>query len=174
MKDNIRWVKTHCGRMDHGGCALLLEVKDHRIIEVKGDPNGYLNKGYICPKGLASPERLNHPSRLKHPLKRRGKRGAGKWDQITWAQALSIITENLQRIKKEYGARAVVFCEGMPKGLDPWVLIRLANIFGSPNVIAAQFEWRKSNYNMLTSAEILGKEFGTPNLKGIGCSIRRK
>jgi anaerobic selenocysteine-containing dehydrogenase len=38
----------------------------------------------------------------------------------------------------------------------------------------SQFDWKTSNFNMLTSMETLGKEFGTPNLKGIGCSIRRK
>jgi anaerobic selenocysteine-containing dehydrogenase len=40
--------------------------------------------------------------------------------------------------------------------------------------IAAQYEWQKSNYNMLTSTQNLGREFGTPGLKGIGCRIRRK
>ena len=38
----------------------------------------------------------------------------------------------------------------------------------------SQYGWKKSNFNMLTSMETLGKEFGTPNLKGIGCRIRRK
>jgi anaerobic selenocysteine-containing dehydrogenase len=34
-----------------------------------------------------------------------------------------------------------------------------------------QFDWQKSNYNMLTSSEIVGQEFGTPNLKGVPCRI---
>ncbi len=38
----------------------------------------------------------------------------------------------------------------------------------------SQYDWKTSNFNMLTSAEPLGEEFGTPNLKGIGCRIRRK
>ena len=38
----------------------------------------------------------------------------------------------------------------------------------------SQFEWQRSNFNMLTSTDKLGKEFGTPNLKGIGCRIRRR
>ena len=138
MKNNVVWVKTHCARMDHGGCALRVGVKDNRIVEVKADPEGYLNKGYICTKGLASPERLSHPDRLRHPLKRRGQRGAGKWDRISWSQALTIINQNLRRIKNDYGARAVAFCQGMPKGLEHFVLIRLANIFGSPNLVAVQ------------------------------------
>ena len=36
--------------MDHGGCALLVGVKNNRIVKIKGDPDGFLNKGYICPK----------------------------------------------------------------------------------------------------------------------------
>ena len=40
--------------------------------------------------------------------------------------------------------------------------------------ISRQFDWQTANYNMLTTTENLGKEFGTPNLKGIPCRIRRK
>jgi anaerobic selenocysteine-containing dehydrogenase len=138
MSDNIRWVKTHCARMDHGGCALLVGVKDNQIVKVKGDPDGFLNRGYICPKGIASPDRLNHPDRLKHPLKRIGTRGEGKWEKITWEEALAYTADNLNRIKDEYGAKSVAFGVGMPKGLEHFVLIRLANLFGSPNVIASQ------------------------------------
>ena len=138
MEDKIRWVKTHCGRMDHGGCALLAGVKDNEIVKVKGDPDGFLNKGYVCPKGLASPDRLSHPDRLKHPLKRVGKQGEGKWERISWPNAIEEISENLNRIKTKYGAKGVAFCQGMPKGLELFVLIRLANIFGSPNAVGIQ------------------------------------
>ena len=138
MTDNIRWVKTHCARMDHGGCALLVGVENNQIVKVKGDPDGFLNRGYICPKGIASPDRLNHPDRLKHPLKRIGARGEGKWEEITWEEALTYTADNLNRIKDEYGAKSVAFGVGMPKGLEHFVLIRLANLFGSPNVIASQ------------------------------------
>ena len=138
MTQDIRWIKTHCGKMDHGGCGLLVGVKDNRIVKVKGDPDGFLNKGYICPKGIASPERLNHPDRLRYPLKRAGKRGEGKWDRISWDEALKEIAENLNNIKEKYGARAVAFGLGMPKGQEHFVLIRLANLFGSPNVVTSQ------------------------------------
>jgi anaerobic selenocysteine-containing dehydrogenase len=124
--------------MDHGGCALLVGVKDNKIIKVKGDPDGFLNKGYVCIKGMASPERLTHPDRLTKPLKRRGERGEGRWEEISWSSAIDEISENFNRIKEEYGAKGVAFCQGMPKGLEHFVLIRLANIFGSPNVVAVQ------------------------------------
>jgi len=138
MGDDIRWVKTHCARMDHGGCGLLVGVKDNKIVKIKGDPDGFLNKGYICPKGVASPDRLTHPDRLKYPLKRVGKRGDGKWERISWEEALQYTAENLNKIKEKYGPKGVAFGVGMPKGLEHFVLIRLANLFGSPNVIASQ------------------------------------
>jgi anaerobic selenocysteine-containing dehydrogenase len=124
--------------MDHGGCALLVGVAGNRIVQIKGDPEGYLNKGYTCFKGRVSADRLTHPGRLVHPLKRAGERGEGKWQRIPWQQALDETAENLLRIKDKHGARAVGFGVGMPKGLEHFVLIRLANIFGSPNVIASQ------------------------------------
>ncbi len=138
MTDKISWIKTHCARMDQGGCGLIVGVKDNAIVKIKGDPDGFLNKGYICPKGLASYDRLTHSSRLKHPLKRTGKRGEGKWEKIEWEEAITIISDNLLRIKEKHGEKAVAFCQGMPKGLEHFVLIRLANIFGSPNVVAVQ------------------------------------
>jgi anaerobic selenocysteine-containing dehydrogenase len=124
--------------MDHGGCGLLVGVRDGRIVRVKGDPDGYLSRGYTCHKGLASPERLVHPERLRHPLKRIGGRGEGRWARISWEEALDLISEGLQRVKGRDGAKAVAFCQGMPKGLEHFVLIRLANAFGSPNVVAVQ------------------------------------
>lgn len=138
MGTEIRWAKTHCARMDHGGCALLVGVEDNRIVQIKGDPEGYLNKGYTCYKGRVSADRLSHPDRLRYPLKRSGERGEGKWQRISWEEALDEIAHNLLRIKEQHGARAVGFGVGMPKGLEHFVLIRLANLFGSPNVVASQ------------------------------------
>jgi len=138
MTDDIRWVKTHCARMDHGGCALIVGVKNNRIVKIKGDPEGLLNKGYVCFKGIVSHKRLNHPDRLQYPLKRAGGRGEGKWQRISWPEAIADICENFKTIKDTYGARAVAFCQGMPKGLELFVLNRLANTFGSPNVVGAQ------------------------------------
>ncbi len=138
MDEELRWAKTHCARMDHGGCSLLVGVKGNKIVAIKGDPDGYLNRGYTCHKGRVSADRLTHPDRLRHPLKRMGERGEGKWQRISMEQALDETAENLLRIREKHGARAVGFGVGMPKGLEHFVLIRLANIFGSPNVIASQ------------------------------------
>lgn len=136
--DDVVWFKTHCSRMDHGGCALRVGVKDGCIVEIRPDAEGVLNRGYVCSKGLASPEKLDHPDRLKKPLKRTGKRGSGRWKEISWPEALDQIAFEFKRIRHRHGARSVVFCQGMPKGLEHFVLIRLAHAFGSPNIAAVQ------------------------------------
>ena len=41
---------------------------------------------------------------------------------------------------------------------------------GSPD---NQYDWDKANFNMFTSTQKLGREYGTPNLKGLGCRISR-
>jgi len=124
--------------MDHGGCALLAGLRGNKIVGIKGDPDGFLNKGYACIKGLASPDRLTHPDRLRYPLKRVGTKGGGKWKRISWPDAMREIANNLNTIKEKYGAKAVAFCQGMPKGMEHFVLIRLANTFGSPNLVGPQ------------------------------------
>ena len=138
MDNNIRWVKTHCARMDHGGCSLMVGVKNNKIVKVKGDPEGFLNKGYVCYKGIASHERLSHPDRLKNPLKRVGARGEGRWKKISWNEAIREICKNFNKVKNSCGAKSVAFCQGMPKGLELFVMNRLANTFGSPNVVGVQ------------------------------------
>ena len=51
---------------------------------------------------------------------------------------LDLAASKFNRIKEEYGARATAFCQGSPKGLEHFALIRLANTFGSPNVVGPQ------------------------------------
>lgn len=138
MNETRREIKTHCSYMDHGGCGLIVTVQDGRIVKVKGDPDGWLNQGYVCPKGLASPKRLDHPQRLRHPVRRVGERGSGKWERISWDQALDQISTRLDQIRRRDGARSVAFGLGMPKGLDHFGQIRLANTFGSPNLVSSQ------------------------------------
>ncbi|MFP4258848.1 MAG: molybdopterin-dependent oxidoreductase [Desulfovermiculus sp.] len=132
------WRTTHCGRMDHGGCKVQVQVIDGQIGAIRGDPSGYLNHGYTCPKGRALTEVHDHPQRLRTPLLRTGQRGENKWRSADWDEALDVVATNLDQVRTRDGARSVAFCQGMPKGLEHFVLIRLANTFGSPNVVAVQ------------------------------------
>ena len=128
-------MKTFCARMDHGGCGLLVEVENGKIVRVKGDPDCSLNRGAICAKGLAQIERLHHPERLRHPLRRIGARGGGRWEKISWDEALAILAENFQEGSDQGGGKSMAFAQGTPKGLELYMMIRLANVLKIPHVV---------------------------------------
>ena len=103
--------------MCHGGCGALVHVKDGTVIKIGGDPDSPLSKGQMCPKGLASIEHLYNPNRLKNPLKRAGARGEGKWERISWDEALDAIALNITTIKDQYGAEAIALGTGTGRQL---------------------------------------------------------
>lgn len=115
------------------GCGVLVHVEGGRVVKVEGDPENYLNRGKLCPKGESSLEYLYHPDRLRHPLKRVGKRGEGKWEQVSWDDALDSVADNLGKIRNEHGAESVGFIGGSLKGMLGDHLTRFSNVFGSPN-----------------------------------------
>ncbi len=131
-------VKTVCCLCGGSGCGMDVTVEDGRVVKVQGDVNHPESKGKLCVKGLAAMEFLYSPDRLKFPLKRIGKRGEGKWERISWDEALGLISDGLQRAKAAYGPEAVCFQKGA--GHDNTIgdvrpyLHRLANVFGSPNL----------------------------------------
>jgi anaerobic selenocysteine-containing dehydrogenase len=128
-----RVIKSACN-LCSGGCGVLVTLEDGKAVEIKGNPESLPNRGDLCKIGLASLEYLYHPDRLKHPLKRIGQRGEGKWQQISWDEALSMAADALNKVKQEYGAEAVAMVHGSAKGFIDTHLVRLANAFGTPNV----------------------------------------
>ena len=127
-------VKSTCG-ICQIGCGILVHVNNGRVIKVEGDPESPLNEGVLCPKGLASLEYLYHPDRLQRPLKRLGKRGEGKWQPISWDEALDTVASELAKARDSNGAESVVFIGGSFKGgFQGQYFRRFANVFGSPNV----------------------------------------
>ena len=84
-----------------------MHIEDGKVTKIEGDPECPVNKGAICVKAGASIDILNHPDRLKHPLKRAGARGAGKWEQVSWDEALDTIANKLSEINNNYGAESL-------------------------------------------------------------------
>jgi len=132
-EDRIRIVKSIC-RICYNSCGVQIHLKDNVPFKVEGDPENPMNKGVLCPKGYASLEYMNHPDRLRYPLKRVGPKGKGRWDRISWDEALENVAQGLNKVKERYGVLATVFIRGASKGLSDDMLARFANVFGSPNI----------------------------------------
>ena len=125
-------VRTSCNLCT--GCSILVHLKDGKVTKVEGDPESPVNKGEICDRGVYAAEYLYHPDRLKYPLKRTGERGEGKWQQVTWDEALDIAAKAFHKVKDTCGAESVAFIHGGAKGYRDSYLARLAYVFGTPNV----------------------------------------
>ncbi len=93
-------VKSHC-RMCHGGCGVLVYTKNGRAAKIAGDPDCPINHGTLCTKGLASAQLAYHPDRLTYPVKRVGPKASGKWERISWDEALDTIAERISDYKDE-------------------------------------------------------------------------
>ena len=128
-------VKSHC-RNCHGGCGVLVYVKDGRIARIAGDPDCPINHGTLCSKGLASTQLVYHPDRLTFPVRRVGPKASGKWERISWDEALDTIAGHILAYKEKYGAESIVFGYGTGRENEA-VIYRIANLLGSPNVLTA-------------------------------------
>lgn len=116
-------------------CSRKVIVENGKIIDVDLDRESGLHTEW-CPitKGKCAPEIHYHSKRLMYPQKRAGARGEGKWERISWDEALGTIAEKLNDIKKRYGPEYVGMCLGEQKGLEFHFAHRFATIFGTPNV----------------------------------------
>jgi anaerobic selenocysteine-containing dehydrogenase len=119
-----------CGRY----CPINVRVKDGKIVKIEGIPGNFVTKGRVCGKGIAALQLEYDPNRLKYPMKRKGERGAGEWERITWDEALDTIAGKLIETREEYGARSVVYHYGAAIQHAWGYIRRLMNLFGSPNI----------------------------------------
>lgn len=120
LPDGGKIVKTNCFEC-HAKCGVLCEVdKDGTLISVKGNPEDPRSEGRMCGKGLSATKILYDPERLRWPLRRKGERGAGEWERITWDEALSWLTERVQALEAEYGAETIAYGQGTGRGTNQW------------------------------------------------------
>ena len=63
--------------------------------------------GVICAKVARYAERIHHPDRLMHPLRRKGPKGSGQFERISWDDALDITAEAMLAAERRYGPEAV-------------------------------------------------------------------
>jgi Anaerobic dehydrogenases, typically selenocysteine-containing len=81
-------------------CAMLVTVRDGRAIRVAGDPDHPFTRGFLCAKVNRYIERTYHDQRLTHPLRRIGKKGEGRFERISWDEALEEIATRLGAIAR--------------------------------------------------------------------------
>lgn len=102
-------IATVCGVCPMG-CGVYVYVQDgklEKIEPIKGHP-----KGAVCTRGGAAKEVVYSPDRLKYPLQRVGERGEGRFERISWDEALDGIAHKMSELKEKYGAHSLAEYSG--------------------------------------------------------------
>src|SRR3990170_2217979 len=117
--DSVFWA-THCVDCYPGNCPYRVYVRDGKVAidEAAGafpiiEENVPDANPMGCQKGVSWSRMLDAPERVLHPLKRAGERGEGKWEQISWDQALTEIADHMLDAIEEVGPESIVR-EGTP------------------------------------------------------------
>jgi anaerobic selenocysteine-containing dehydrogenase len=79
-------------------CSLVTTVEDGVAVKVHGNPEHRHTHGVLCTKVSRYTERTYHPERVLHPLRRSGPKGAGRFERVTWDEALADIAGKLRAI----------------------------------------------------------------------------
>ncbi|OGR04964.1 MAG: thiosulfate reductase [Deltaproteobacteria bacterium RIFOXYD12_FULL_50_9] len=110
-------------------CPIRVEVENGQVTWIEGNP--HILDGALCAKGSAGLALLADDERPQQPLIRRGGRGAGRWEGVSWEIVLDFVAEKLKGIIARDGARSVILsCRGGPF-IDPARAFLKA--LGSPN-----------------------------------------
>jgi anaerobic selenocysteine-containing dehydrogenase len=127
-------VPTFCGMCGPGpfGCGIYAFRKNSRFVRVAGMKESPVNRGALCPKGQAAPQWVYSPDRLKSPLKRAGQKGEGKFERISWDDAIGIIADTLKHQKDAYGPESLAIVSPALRSYSE-LLRRFLTAHGSPN-----------------------------------------
>lgn len=125
------WIYSNCN-MCGGQSGIKVKVVGGRAVKIEGmaNPNNIANisanyekavadlaalygdrdcAGRLCSKGNSGLRTLYDPDRLKTPMVRVGERGSGKWKAVSWDEAISLVAENLARIREKYGPQSLAW-----------------------------------------------------------------
>jgi anaerobic selenocysteine-containing dehydrogenase len=108
-------VPTTCFNCE-SACGLLAYVDrgTQEIRKFEGNPEHPGSRGRNCAKGPATINQVTDPDRILYPLKRAGKRGEGKWERVSWDEALEDIANRIRRALREKRPNHVMYHVGRP------------------------------------------------------------
>ena len=103
-------------RICEAGCGLKIHIDNNRIQKIEADNEHVVSQGYACIKGLSLDAFISSPDRMTQPLKKVD----GKFQEISWEQALSEIAAKLKTIHQARGGQSIAAYTGNPIGFSLW------------------------------------------------------
>jgi anaerobic selenocysteine-containing dehydrogenase len=108
-------VPTTCFNCE-SACGLLayIDKENGSVRKFEGNPYHPASRGRNCAKGPATINQLTDPDRILYPMKRKGERGAGEWERVSWDEALDDIAGRIRKALQEKRHNEVAYHVGRP------------------------------------------------------------
>lgn len=111
-------LKSICPLDCPDACSLDVTVEDGRVVKLDGGRDNPITRGYICAKVRHFDRHLYGPERLRYPALRRGARGSGQFQRVSWDEALDVVARKLMEVRETRGGEAILpFSYGGSNGL---------------------------------------------------------
>jgi anaerobic selenocysteine-containing dehydrogenase len=120
--DELRWgkstVETSCPLDCPDGCSLAVSVEKGKVVKIDGSRRHPLTAGYICAKVRGFADRVYGDARLHYPAIRKGPKGHGSFQRVSWDEALGRIADRIKSVRTRSGGEAILpFSYGGSNGL---------------------------------------------------------
>ena len=89
-------------------CGWHVQLEQGVIKKITGDPGNLVTKGVVCDKVRYYLDRVYGPQRILYPMKRVGPKGTGKFQRISWDQALTEITDRWKDLIENHGSESIL------------------------------------------------------------------
>lgn len=110
MRRELTTVRAVCPHDCPDTCGMVVTVDAAgRAVELRGDRDHPFTRGFLCQKVANYLDRVYHPDRLLHPLKRTGRKGEGKFERISWGEAVRTIATKFKEVAASaHGPQAIL------------------------------------------------------------------
>jgi len=103
-----RRLKVVCPHDCPDTCVMTVDVEGGRAVAIGGDPDHRFTQGFLCAKVNQYLDRVYSPERLLHPMRRVGRKGEGRFERISWNQALDLAAARLREIAAAHGPQSIL------------------------------------------------------------------
>ncbi|MEV0621609.1 molybdopterin-dependent oxidoreductase [Nonomuraea sp. NPDC050404] len=89
------------------GCSWVVTVENGEAVKLRGNPDHPYTRGALCVKVNRYLEQTRAGDRILYPMRRVGPKGSGRFERISWEEALEEISVRLRGIVEEHGGQAI-------------------------------------------------------------------
>ena len=118
-------------RNGQAGVVQILAAK-----KLEGSPDHPVNRGGLCARGQAAIQTTYHPDRITQPLKRTGERGSGRYEAVSWDEAIAQVVGRLNELASAGTQKATAFLTRHASSHRSALIAQFLSRYGAPAPLA--------------------------------------